>query len=569
MLISAIVLVLAVMSARALTQLSDSRREAVDARRKAEAVGTRLDAVLGALAEAVTVHDEAGKTIYANDAAARLLEAASVDEVLAAEPGELAQRFIITREDGTPVTLDDLPGRRAIANRPAEPLLTRSVVRASGEVRWLLTKASMIVDEDGQKIAVNIIEDVTEEKEAELRQSFLAAADRALASSLDYGETLEKIAWLAVPMLADWCAIALAEPDGERRRVALAHRDDDKLELAHRLEREYPDDDEGGVAEVIRSGEAQVYFELPDAMLTAAARDERHLDLIRSIGMRSAMVLPMRAGDQTLGAITFVQGDSERAFDETDLAFARDLAGRAAIAVQNARLYQRLAETAHTLQQSLLPERLAQPPGWRVAASYHPAEKESEVGGDFYDLFPVDDGWMVVLGDVTGKGVRAAARTALVRHTARTAARFDSSPAAIMGLANAVLREQTALSIVTMVVARLTLEPDGGAHVVVTSAGHPLPLRVVDSGEASEVGRHDVVLGAFDGGLLDGDRGTPRARRDAAFLHRRGDRHARRRGPFRRRSAARDARGRFRGRRRCSRARRRRIGRFSGGPALR
>jgi serine phosphatase RsbU (regulator of sigma subunit)/PAS domain-containing protein len=500
-LIAGIVFALAVLSARAMTALSQSRREAIAARGRAEAVGRRLDAILGALAEAVTVHDDDGHTVYANEAAVDLLEAESVDEILRAQPGELAKRFIITREDGSPVAVSDLPGRRAVADLSAEPLLTRSVSRATGEVRWLLTKASMIVDEDGRKMAVNIIEDVTEEKEAELRQSFLASADRALASSLEYEETLEKIAWLAVPTVSDWCAIDIVDTDGERERVALAHRDADKLELGRTLEREYPEDQqEGGIATVLRTGQEAIYFELTDEMLEGGARDARHLELIREIGMRSVMLLPMRSGDQTIGTITLVQGDSERVFDETDLAFARDLASRAAVAVQNARLYQRLTETAHTLQQSLLPERLPQPPGWRVAASYHPAEEESEVGGDFYDVFPVDDGWMVVLGDVTGKGVQAAARTALVRHTARTAARFDPSPAAIMELANTVLREQPKLSIVTMVVARLRIEPDGGAHVIVTAAGHPLPLRIGDSGEATEIGRHDVVLGAFDSG---------------------------------------------------------------------
>jgi serine phosphatase RsbU (regulator of sigma subunit)/PAS domain-containing protein len=502
--IAGIVLSLTVLSARALTALSESRRAAIAARGRAEAVGQRLDAILGALAEAVTVHDEVGQTIYANEAAIELLEAESVDEIIATPPGELAKRFIISREDGAPVQVSDFPGRRAMADQPVEPLLTRSVSRATGEVRWLLTKASTIVDEDGRRMAVNIIEDVTEEKEAELRRDFLAAVDRALASSLDYSEMLEQIAWLAVPAVADWCAIDIVTPDGERERerVALAHRDPEKLELGLQMERDYPaTEDDPGIGEVLRGGGEQFYPTLPDEMLVEGARDERHLELIRRLGMRSAMILPMRAGDETIGAMTFVHGDSERAFDETDLAFARDLAGRAAGAVQNARLYRRLTETAHTLQQSLLPERLPQPPGWRVAASYHPAEKESEVGGDFYDLFPVDDGWMVVLGDVTGKGVRAAARTALVRHTARTAARFDSSPAAIMALANSVLREQSRLSIVTMVVARLRIEPDGGAHVIVTSAGHPLPLRVGDTGEASEFGRHDIVLGAFDTGF--------------------------------------------------------------------
>ena len=127
----------------------------------------RLENILAALSEAITVHDARGKTVYANPAAARLLGAASVDEVLAAAPGHWAAKFDITREDGSPVTVEDLPGRRLFAGLPAEPLLTRSVHRETGRARWLLTKATLL--EGDQALAVNIIEDVTDLKEAEQR----------------------------------------------------------------------------------------------------------------------------------------------------------------------------------------------------------------------------------------------------------------------------------------------------------------------------------------------------------------------------------------------------------------
>jgi PAS domain S-box-containing protein len=127
----------------------------------------RLERILGVLAEAVTVHDERGKLVYANSAAATLLGASSVDELLAAEPGELAARFIITREDGTPVPESDLPGQRLLAGEHAPTLLTRSIERRTGREYWLLTKATLL--DDDAKLAVNIIEDVTEAKTAEHR----------------------------------------------------------------------------------------------------------------------------------------------------------------------------------------------------------------------------------------------------------------------------------------------------------------------------------------------------------------------------------------------------------------
>jgi PAS domain-containing protein len=490
---------LAVLSAQARTALYRSQSQAAAALKQAEATRRRLDATLGSLAEAVTVHDERGQTVYANDAAVRLLGAESLDEVLASKPGELANRFIITDEAGGPVAPDDFPGRKLVLGEPATPMLTRSVLRSTGESYWLLTKATIVSDEHGRPLAVNVLEDVTEAKEAELRQRFLASATQVLSSSLDYDETLERVAWLAVPTFADWCAVDLVE-HGEVERVALAHTDPNKLDRGRMLGEEYPPDmsSDTGLGAVVRTGKTEVYPEITDEMLVQGAVDDRQLELVRDLGMRSALIAPLKVGTTTIGALTWVNAASGRSFDDDDVAFAEDLAARAATAVENARLYTRLAQTAETLQASLLPERLAEPPGWRIAASYVAGERGTEVGGDFYDIFPVDDAWMVVLGDVTGKGVKAAALTALARHTAKTAARFDSRPAAVMSRVNDVLREQPRLSIVTAVCARLHTRGDG-AELEIVSAGHPLPLKVGPRG-VTPVGSHDIVLGAVDDG---------------------------------------------------------------------
>jgi len=189
----------------------------------------RLERILAALAEAVTVQDATGRMVYANDAAARLLGASSPEEVLHVSPEELTSRFTITKADGSPVTMDDLPGFRLLAGRDAPPLLTRSVHKETGREWWLLTKATLL-DDDGP-LAVNVIEDVTAATNAARRQRFLAEAGELLASSLDMDETLDTVARLAVPALADWCAVDLLDEDGALRRVALAHVDPDKLAL--------------------------------------------------------------------------------------------------------------------------------------------------------------------------------------------------------------------------------------------------------------------------------------------------------------------------------------------------
>ena len=455
----------------------------------------RLDRILGALAEAVTVHDAEGRTIYANEAACELLGVRVAPDDPPA-PGALASRFIITHEDGSPVSVEEFPGRRLMSGESdPPPMLTRSVRADTGREYWLLTKATLLHDSDGAPLAVNVIEDVTDAKEAELRQRFLDEAGQVLASSLDYERALQRVAELAVPWLADWCAVDLAAGHGTQR-VAVAHDDPEKVAFAHELVRRYPADPEAetGVPAVLRTGRGELYADIPDELLVHAARDEEHLRLIREIGMRAAMTVPMTAGDEVLGVMTFVSAESARTFDDDDFAFAQDLARRAAVAVQNGRRYAEQVRVAETLQRSLLPDRLPVVPGWEAGASYEAGDERAEVGGDFYDVVPTRNGHLVFLGDVTGKGVEAAALTALVRHAARTAARFDRRPSTLLGVVNAMLREQPRLSPVSLVCA--LIEPRAGtACVTVASAGHPLPLLRRAGEEPREVGCHDVLLG--------------------------------------------------------------------------
>jgi PAS domain S-box-containing protein len=487
---------LAVLAARArerATALAGANQELATELRGTQA---RLDGILGSLGEAVTVHDERGKTIYVNDAAVTLLGSETVDDVLDAEPGELAERFHITREDGSPVELDDLPGRRLVAGEEAPSLLTRSIRRDTGEALWLLTKATLYTDPSGERLAINIIEDVTEAKDAELRQRFLAEAGQMLASSLDYEQTLERVARMIVPGLADWCGIEMVDEQGESHQVAVAHVDPRKVQLAHDLRRRYPPDPDalGGVPAILRGGPAELYSDIPAGLIERAARDDEHLELIRQLGMRSGMAVPMRIGGQTLGVISVVSAESGRRFDEDDLAFVEDLALRAATAVQNSRLYAAQERVAHTLQASLLPERLPELPGWESSAAYQAGERDADVGGDFYDILPVANGYLIVLGDVTGKGVEAAALTSLVRYSARMAARFDPRPARVLALVNQVLREQPRLSLVTAVCALVATGGDR-ATITVASAGHPLPLRRRPGEEPAVLGEHGVLLG--------------------------------------------------------------------------
>jgi PAS domain S-box-containing protein len=456
----------------------------------------RLAVILDAVAEAVTIRAPDNRLVYANRAALDRLGFDSVEELGRADPEALMGPYETLDEHGREIRMADLPSVRVLRGEPSEPLLMRTVERRSGEERWVLLKATAVRDAAGEvEAAVTIIEDVTLAQRATRRAEFLARIGQMLASSLDYQQTLRNVAGLAVPQIADWCAVDLFDDRGRREPVAIAHSDPAKLQMAARLRAFEPErlDPDQGLGRVQRTGEPQLYTDIPDELLVATAVDEEHLRLLREVGMRAVVIVPLAIRGRTIGALTMVSAESGRSFDASDLEFAEQIAARAALAVESARLYGERSAVARTLQSSLLPEAIPEIPGWEVAALYRPAGQESDVGGDFYDLWDVDGDWLMMIGDVTGKGVGAATVTALVRHTARVASEFDARPAQVLARIDAALRRGPAISLCTALCLRISSE--GGATLAV--GGHPLPLRLRD-GEVEELGSYGTLLGALE-----------------------------------------------------------------------
>jgi PAS domain S-box-containing protein len=213
----------------------------------------------------------------------------------------------------------------------------------AGTERWLEARGRAFFDEIGRATRfVGTVLDITERHRAEEAQRFLAEASEVLSSSLDYRATLSNVARLAVPTLADWCAVDVLEEDGSLERLAVAHQDPQKVELAHELQERYPPDPDApyGVHQVLRTGEAQMMSEIPPELIERAARDEKHREMLRQLGLNSYMTIPLIARRRTLGAITLVYAESGRRYGEADLRLAKDLARRAALAVDNAKLYE-------------------------------------------------------------------------------------------------------------------------------------------------------------------------------------------------------------------------------------
>jgi signal transduction histidine kinase len=179
-----------------------------------------------------------------------------------------------------------------------------------------------------------------ERERAERRLRFLADASSHLAASLDYETTLERVAWLAVPALADWCIVDVLEDDGEIRRVEVAHADSSRSAEAAQL-RGYPPDRRAaeGIARVLRTGVPELVREVTEGRLPATTRDAQHREIVQGLGARSLMRVPLLARGRTLGVISLISTDASRRYTATDLALAEELGRRCAVAVDNARLY--------------------------------------------------------------------------------------------------------------------------------------------------------------------------------------------------------------------------------------
>ena len=319
------------------------------------------------------------------------------------------------------------------------------------------------------------------------------------AGSLE--ETFEAICDVLVPELADFCMIDMIDGD-EVRRVAVRVSDGGPGGAARSLEERRPSLPEWMTNAKDGSLEPRFYERVSEQDLREIAHDDGDdLIFLRSLEMRSAITLALQARGQVKGTLTLGVAWSGRRYRHDDVRFAWVLSGRVALTLDNSGLFADLeqaeasrAEIAETLQRGLLPPPLPHIPGWSLAALYRPAGAENEVGGDFYDAFPVADGWMLVIGDVTGRGAHAATITALARYTLRTAAALTNDPVVALATLNRALiaRHDTSLC----GIAAVAINEDPRRPVRMAVAGH-LPPLLVDGDDVSEFGGAAPVLGAF------------------------------------------------------------------------
>ncbi len=306
------------------------------------------------------------------------------------------------------------------------------------------------------------------------RLAFLAEASIQLASSLDLEATTARVTQLTVPRFADWCAIDIVR-DGGLHRLAAAHADPGKADLVTRLQERWPTSPESprGLAAVVRTGEPLLVEDVTDEMLAAAARDDEHLAALRDLGMRSVLAVPLLVRGQVSGVLTWASSDPARRYDEDDVRFAEHLARRAASAIDNADLYGQTRAVAEQLQRAVLPGDLAGTRDWEVAWRYEPSGR-TEVGGDFYDAFPLADGrYVAFVGDVMGRGVAASAAMAQMRAAVRAFASADPAPEAVLDALDRMVVQFDTEQLVTLV---YVLADAGAGTLRVASAGHLPPF---------------------------------------------------------------------------------------------
>jgi serine phosphatase RsbU (regulator of sigma subunit)/PAS domain-containing protein len=477
-----------------------------------------LGATLNAVSEGITVQAPDGTLYLANAAAADMVGFDSVEALLAAQPAEIVARFQLLDADGSPLRPGRLPGRAALKGQhPPEMLVRwRRPLGADVALRYSLVKASPVFDEaGGVRFAVNTFRDVTDRQVAvealrasEARLAFLAAASRRLmTTSLEPRQVLQEAAALAVPELADWCAVREFAGDGQLSRVAVAPREDPRG-IQARLEH-YGDMLRGDpVIDELVAGRSLLVADVTADLLRRRARDDEHLRLLEELELGSAMLVPLQARGRTIGVLTLARSLSRPAFNQADLELAEEFGARVAATVEHARSFADEHATAETLARALLPGRLPEIAGLHLAARYRAA---GQVGGDFYDAFATGDNtWLLVVGDVCGRGIQAASMTGLTRHTVRAAALRAATPTAVLADLNQILFDATGEltsswlgrtrveepSFCTVCLAQVT-PGDGGAQVVVAVAGHPLPLVVRHDGQVEEVGRSGSLLGVL------------------------------------------------------------------------
>ncbi len=466
-----------------------------------------LTGVLAAIGTAAYVVDEQGRMIAVNAHAEQLL-ARPAEELLGRDAHDLLHRDA----HGQPMPRTQCAMRQAFHDRRTVQGEEEYFARGDGSllpISWLITP----YDVDDHQHGTLVLFHARDPQEADPhpepaagplpeleRLALLAETTTRLTSTLDVEEALHRLVALVVPRLADWAVIDLITERDEVWRTLVVHAEGNDLVHHEELQGPMPPVPEvspmplsralRGVASTLAG--PQTYQQEPDSGIAVEQRR-----LFDATGIRSAAIAPIRSTREVLGALTLGRAERPEDFVTADLPLLEDLARRAGLALDNARLYQRQRKVAETMQNHLLPQ-MPHVPGLQMAVRYLPAPDASQVGGDWYDAFSLSDrATALAVGDVVGHDLEAAAGMAQVRNMLRAYAWSQQEPPSriIERLDEAVLHI-TDVSMATMIFARIEEADDGHWQLSWTNAGHPPPLLISHDGLAEYLtDGHGLLLG--------------------------------------------------------------------------
>jgi PAS domain S-box-containing protein len=396
---------------------------------------------------------------------------------------------------------DDWPGLESLLR---DAVLTGSdfsaearVCSATGEYRWFLARAVALRREDGSVIRFfSTATDINDQKRIEMRETFLSHVSEVLTSTLDVPAILQKITELCVPTFADWCQVQSLSSDDELIVEAVRHRDpilNERLQsLVGRSVIEIRDASSGS-PQVVRQSQSRIYDH--DATLQAVREnvpDPEDRAIYEAAGLGSAVIVPLIAHGRARGTLHFINAEPG-SHPDIPIEIAEELAHRAALAIDNSRRYEREHRVASALQRAMLPARLPAHERVELSYAYQPAERESRVGGDWYDAFEISkDQVAVSIGDVGGHGLEAAVAMSEARQALRLSALEGKSPAQTLGRANAALMLNEDHPIITAIFGVIDVVDSRFRY---SCAGHPPPAMAPLSGRARYLQGGGIPMG--------------------------------------------------------------------------
>jgi serine phosphatase RsbU (regulator of sigma subunit)/anti-sigma regulatory factor (Ser/Thr protein kinase) len=372
----------------------------------------------------------------------------------------------------------------------AEGRIVGTLGVASAEPRAFDNDSAVLLQQAADRVALAVENARLTELERSRRGglSFLAEASELLAGTLDQDMTISLVAQLIVPRLASWCAVHVVDEGGTPQLAHVWHRDEGQIDVLRALLAKASSPDPHGSAAPRRwTG------------FTGLGLSGSHLEQAADLVLDSVVTLPLVARRRTLGTVLLGRPDAE-GFRPEVLELIEELGHRAALSLDNARLYSDQMATSKALQASLLPPEPPAVAGLDVGVVYVPMGQGNEVGGDFYDLFRIDEHrWAFAIGDVCGKGAEAAAVTGLARHALRILAREGLSVPAVLERLNAAILDEGARGrFLTLLCGEVIPRPGRGTTLRLVSAGHPMPMLLRPDSSVETVGTSQPLLGVLD-----------------------------------------------------------------------